>query len=84
MTISFLLGLLELIPHIPELVLFALQSKQQLRASPERSLLSCSAPWYPDTGTSSGDNHLQLSSMLLPALLESFFLFLLLLLQGFL
>lgn len=84
MTIPLLLGLLELIPHILKLFLLALQSKQWLRPLPKKSVFSCSGTWYSETGTSPCKNHLQLSSMLLPALLESFLLFLLLLLQGFL
>ena len=84
MTIPLLLGLLELIPHILKLFLLVLQSKQWLRPLPKKSMFSCSGAWYPETGTSPCKNHLQLSSMLLPALLESFLLFLLLLLQGFL
>lgn len=79
MAISLFLGLLELISNILKLFLLALQSQHQLRPLHEKSLFPWRVTQYPELGTPPCDRHLQLGSVLLPALLEGFLLFLLLL-----
>lgn len=82
--ISLLLRLLEQFPHILKLFVLALQRQQQLRPRHEKALFSCRGAQRPETGPPPFERHLQLSGMLLPAQLEGFLLFLLLLLQRFL
>jgi hypothetical protein len=83
--ISLLLGLLELFPNILKLFILALQRQQQLRPRHEKkALFSCRGAQRPETGPPPFKRYLQLSGVLLPAQLEGFLLFLLLLLQRFL